>query len=241
MSELKIGGNYLGKRNGVIAVKPSKQGALMVNIPYSVIDSGATGIHSICIGTKDGTLQEKAILNLREIFKGWTSANPFDLQRLPENESGEAEFELKDWHDESYTPEGKDTIVNKFVFRWLNPISRASLPASETEEAEVLAKWGKKFEYILKPVTATVTPEPTPVSKPTKKVPAKKVESVRVSSAEEIMDLLIAKYHPKGASEDEQQKLGDNYFFPAQDTLFGKDVSAETPEQWGQVANHLGL
>jgi hypothetical protein len=243
MNELKIGGNYLAKRNGTIAVKQSEQGALMVNVPYIIHDSEIVGIQSICIGTKDGTLQEKAINNLRDIFKGWTSANPFDLQRLPENESGEAEFELKDWHNEPYTNRAGNTI-DKHVFRWMNPISRANLPASETEEAEVLAKWGKKFEYILKPVAPTVNPEPAPVApKKVAKVTQKpaKVEVARQSSPEEVMDLLCKKYNIAATDEAGQQKLGDDYYFPANDALFGVGNLAETPEQWGQVANHLGL
>jgi len=248
--ELIIGASYPAKRSGAIVVGESKQGALMVYIPFTLTNGIAfSGNHSVCIGTKDGTLQERAIEGLREIF-GWTTENPFDLQRIEIPEGDAPEFILADYHNEPYTPNGKSEQVDSFKFRWLNKLGSGITPATSEDESAAMAKWGKKFGAATSTpkVAAKVEKKAEPKAeaksgpaKPTRKMPTKTVAEPRKETAEMVMTLL-AKKHGKDENDAEaMQELGDKFFFPAQDKLFGANVSAETPEQWGQVANELGL
>ena len=241
MSELKEWASSPAKRNGVISVKDT--GALMVYVPYKLVGEYANeGIQSICIGKKDGTLQEAAIATLRKVF-GWNTPNPYDQQRIPMTDSDEAEFQLAEWYNEPWTnKEGKE--VNSWKFRWFNEIGKGIAPATDDEEKASLEKWGSKLEMALgsKPEAAAKKTEPEKAKVPARKAaaPAKKTEP-RKSSPAEVMELLVKKHYPDGATEDQQQEIGDKYYFPAQDELFGVNVAAETPEDWGKVADRLGL
>lgn len=258
--ELIIGASYPARRSGAIVVGESKQGALMVYIPFTLTGGIAfSGNQSVCIGTKDGTLQERAIEGLRDIF-GWNTENPFDLQRIEIPEGDAPEFILADYHNEPYTPNGKSEQVDSFKFRWLNKLGSGLTPATDEDESAALAKWGKKFS------SAPSTPKSTKLEKASKAVeeetkkhgsalaankaekaapkralPTKTPAAVRKESAESVMTLLAKKHEADENDADAMQKLGDEFFFPAQDKLFGQNVSAETPEQWGEVANSLGL
>lgn len=249
MAELIIGASYPARRSGAIVVGESKQGALMVYIPFTLTGGIAfSGNQSVCIGTKDGTLQDRAIENLRDIF-GWTTENPFDLQRIEIPEGDAPEFVLADYHNEPYVPQGKSEEVDSYKFRWLNKLGSGVTAATDEDETAALAKWGKKFS------SAPSTPKkekPTPTSSsPSNKMPAAKAapkravptakKEVRKESAESVMALLAKKHGADENDADAMQKLGDEHFFPAQDKLFGANVSAETSEQWGQVADSLGL
>jgi len=250
--ELIIGASYPAKRSGAIVVGESKAGALMVYIPFTLTGGIAfTGNQSVCIGTKDGTLQERAIEGLRDIF-GWTTENPFDLQRLEIPEGDAPEFVLADYHNEPYVPNGKSEQVDSYKFRWLNKLGSGITPATSEDETAALAKWGKKFGAAVSTPKAekkVAAPTPHDTTKPetakpaTRKVPTRKTAAAepRKSSADETMELLCKKHGIAADDEAGVEKLGNEHWFPAQDELFGKNVSAETPEQWGQVADKLGL
>lgn len=262
MSEntLTVGGSYPARRNGPMAVQATKDNALMVYIGYSLVGVNHLGRHGVCIGTKDGTIQQRALDGLKKIFPAWASANPFDLQRIALPETEDAEFMLADWHNEAWT-NGKGETVDSWQFRWLNELGAGVRQSTEEEEAAALKLWGGKFAAVLglpAKEVAKATGNPTQSSGATlpsrspgrpKKVTAEPAKVARKSSAEEVMRLLTNKSypnHPKDAdgnviaTEDEQQSLG-NEFYNAQDALFGQNVGAKTPEQWGQVADRLGL
>jgi hypothetical protein len=220
----------------------------MVYIPFTLTGGIAfSGNHSVCIGTKDGTLQERSIEGLREIF-GWDTENPFDLQRIAIPEGDAPEFILADYHNEPYTPNGKSEQVDSFKFRWLNKLGGGLNQATPEDESAAMAKWGKKFgaapstpKAATKPVEK-VAEKPAEAAKPTRKMPTTKLAKViRNESAESVMTLLAKKHNKSEDDADAMQELGDKFFFPAQDKLFGVNVSAETPEQWGQVADALEL
>jgi hypothetical protein len=254
MAELIIGASYPARRSGAVVVGESKQGALMVYIPFTLTSGIAySGNHSVCIGTKDGTLQERAIEGLRDIF-GWTTENPFDLQRIPLSEGGEPEFILADYHNEPYTPNGKSEQVDSFKFRWLNKLGSGIAPATDEDESAAMAKWGKKFSSAPStPKTLATKSAKTPVntaenkpaekSLPKRALPTKsaKPAEARKETMESVLTLLANKHGANEDDADAMQKLGNDLFFPAQDKLFGANVSAETPEQWGRVADSLGL
>lgn len=245
--ELIIGASYPAKRSAAIAVGESEKGALMVYISFSLTGGIAfTGNHSVCIGTKDGTLQERGIQGLRDIF-GWTTENPFDLQRIEVIEGDAPEFILADYHNEPYTPKGKSEEVDSYKFRWLNKLGSGLNQATPEAEVAAMAKWGNKFSTApstpkeIKSDAKANTRTPVKVTTPKRALPTKVAKSTRTETAESVMTLLAKKHKADENDADEMQKLGDEYFFPAQDKLFGANVSAETPEQWGQVADALGL
>lgn len=244
--ELTIGASYPARLSGPISVKMEESHALMVYIPYSLVGTAFSEIHALCIGTKDGVYRELVDKNLRKIFPEWTDASPFELQKVQPNESGEAQFTMADWAADSPWVNKKGETVQNYSFKWINELNSGIRQSTDAERAAAESMWGAKWG---KPAA----PTPHDTSKP-KVVEAEAVKpatpkrgrpataaKIRTSSAEEVMELLVKKYHPNGASDDEQQALGDKYYFPAQDELFGVNVAAETPEQWGAVADKLGL
>lgn len=249
MSTLIEGGSYGARRNGAIRVFETEKGALMASIPYVIPTVSFEGEHSLVLGAKDGSMQERNIQAMQEHF-GWAGEIG---EFTPAAVDGDGpQFKLVDWHNEPYEKNGE--TVDKWVFRWLNRIGSGQTP-EQIEAAK--SKWGKKISAVLglsatetKPAAkASPKPEPEPEAEPEKaaapkrKLPAKAAakKEPRKSSAEEVMELLVKKYHPTGATDDQQQELGDKYFFPSQDKLFGVGVAAESPEQWGQVADDLGI
>ncbi len=246
MAELIIGASYPARRSGAIVVGESKQRALMVYIPFALTNGIAfSGNHSVCIGTKDGTLQERAIEGLREIF-GWKTENPFDLQRLEIPEGDAPEFVLADYHNEPYTPNGKSEQVDSFKFRWLNKLGSGITPATDEDESAALAKWGKKFGAA--PSTPKEKPTPTK-SSPPNKMPATpkrtlakaETKPARVLTAETLLSLIAKKQGVDENDQDAMNPFGNDVYFPLTDKLFGNGVMPETPEQFEQVAKEFGV
>ena len=207
----------------------------MVKIPFESLDADPiAGTYSTCIGQKDGTMQELTIKNLMETFK---VENLVDLETLEVPDQPTHEFDLSDWQAGKYPG-----------FKWLNP------PREAQDPSKIQEKWGAKLALFSanKPAPSTpkaaAEPATKPVetksepAKPTRKLPTKAAaKEVRKETAESVMTLLAKKHGADENDADAMQQLGDEYFFPAQDKLFGANVSAETPEQWGQVAVELGL
>ena len=219
----------------------------MVYIPFMLTGGIAfSGNQSVCIGTKDGTLQERGIQGLRDIF-GWTTENPFDLQRIEIPDGNAPEFILADYYNEPYTPTGKDEPVDSYKFRWLNKLGGSYSPTTPEDETAAMAKWGSKFSTApstpkeVKSTAKTNTRTAVKVVTPKRALPTKAAKATRTETAESVMTLLAKKHKANENDANEMQKLGDEFFFPAQDKLFGANVSAETPEQSGQVADSLGL
>ncbi len=256
-------GTYLARREKPIVIQESANGALMAWLQYRLLNSEVnfSGTHSVVLGKMDGTLMTKAFENLHKIFPAWASNDPFELAEIEIPEGDGAEFELADCYiDDSYVPANSEdgAPVLQFKARWINSIGASRLPeVTPDEAAEIKSKWSGKWSSLGGAVKAAATvaapKEKKPAAKkevaavpeapkpPTRKAPVT-VAKKRTSSAEEVMTLLVKKHYPNGdASEDQQQELGDKHYFPAQDKLFGVNVSAETPEQWGQVADELGL
>lgn len=242
-NKLIEGASYPARRSEAIAVNESALGAVMVYIPYTLVGVVYTGIQSVCIGTKDGVLQEKQIATLREVFPGWTSENPFELQRLPLPEGDAAEFKLADYQNEPYEKNG--VTVDSWKFKWLNTLGSGLKYSTETDEQKVLSKWGKKFGVAAAPAakvetkTATAEVVSEKSKTPARKTPAKK--AARTSSAKEVFELLVKSKYPNGATEQQSEDLGNDVWFPALDEVLGQGATEGTPEQWGQVADKLGV
>ena len=249
MAELIIGASYPAKRSAAIVVGESKQGALMVYIPFTLTGGIAfSSNHSVCIGTKDGTLQERSIEGLREIF-AWNTENPFDLQRIAIPEGDAPEFILADYHNEPYTPNGKSEQVDSFKFRWLNKLGSGLNQATPEDESAALAKWGKKFSSAPSTPKAAVKPtakvETKPAAKPTEKVAPKRelksAKPARVLTAESLLTLIAQKHGVDENDQDAMNTFGNDIYFPATDKLFGNGNMPETPEQLEQVAKEFGV
>jgi len=251
MAELIIGASYPARRSAPIVVGESKQGALMVYIPFTLTGGIAfSGNHSVCIGTKDGTLQERAIEGLRDIF-GWKTENPFDLQRLEIPEGDAPEFVLADYHNEPYANQ-KGEEVDSYKFRWLNKLGSGIVPATEDDESAAMAKWSKKFSSApstpkeTKPAAkAELKPAKNPAEKtvPKRTLPAK--SAARTETIESITSLLCKKHGKDENNQDDTDALGNEILFPTVDKFMGQenfvDFDKLTKEQWGQIADSLGL
>ena len=247
-------GTYQARRTNPIVISETPNGALMGWIEYRLLNADIAfhGVHSVVLGKTDGTLMTKTFENLHKIFPTWTSNNPFELSAIPIPDGDGVEFVLVDCYiDDTYIPANSEDgqPVLQFKARWLNAVGDSRLPVVTPDEVQTIqSKWSSKWDAIGGKPAATpakkvevVEAEVVKPAAPKRGRPAAVKSAARTSSAEEVMSLLVKKYHPNGASEDEQQALGDKYYFPAQDKLFGVNVSAETLEQWGMVAVELGL
>lgn len=237
----------------------------MAYVPYALLNADVNfgGNHSICLVTKDGSSQLSSFENLHKVFPTWETNDPFELQEIPLLEDHQvAEFALKDGHMESYVPENSETgeAVEKFVFNWLNPVGGMQ-PMNQSEQEAVRAKFKSRWDLLPLPsqtakqetpvekiqkakTTAksepAVTPEKKSAATPARKVPAAKKE-VRKLEANEVSELLAKKmFGTTELSEDQEAKHSDTWF-TASDELFGKNVTAETAEQFGQLADKLGV
>lgn len=249
-------GTYTARRRGAIVVREEESGALMVYIPYSLCDSEIKfgGEYSVCIGTKAGQLQLKAIATLRKIWPDWDGENPFELEAIPIPEGSEPEFSLADcFHDDSYTPEGANEPVIQFKARWLNELGgvQAKKSMTEDERGDVMNKWGGKFKAVKKsggkaPAREEEEEEDDELpmgrkgsapSRPDAKTPARSAGgTARTSTGEEV--LAAIKKANKKSSEDEIAKI----YWDAADEIGGKSANGElTPTQWGKVLDSLDL
>lgn len=238
-------GTYTARRSGPIVVYESDAGALMADIPVRLLnaDIAFSFTHSVCLGKIDGTLMTKTFETLHKIFPSWEGNNPFDLQDVEIPEGDGAEFELAECDvDDSYISPTTGEAVVQFKARWLNALGagrRAALPDDEKEQ--VVSKWSVKWDAISgKPAAAA---KPAPAAK--KEAPAKrqappaKKAAPRTATMEDVWNALVKKN--EGVSEDD---ISNNILYPAADEIAGQsvsDVTTLTPEQWGAIADKLGV
>lgn len=146
-------GTYKARLNGKMIVESTKNGALLVWIPYQLCDSEVpySGKHMLVVGLKDGTLNQKAIDALKEAFD-WDGSDIFDIEQIKVPEGDIPQFVLADCeHDDSYTPDGEDEPVIQFRAKWFNPLSGASRmpkPLEEEERQKVHKRWANKLKAI---------------------------------------------------------------------------------------------
>ena len=239
MAEPKLNTTYQCRRAGKIAFESSIGGALMCKIPYESFDEDPiAGTHSICIGAKDGTMQEIAIKNLMDIFK---VENLIDLTTLELPAEPTHEFDLSDWEAKEKYP----------GFRWINH------PRQAQSIDSVLEKWGGKIAlFSNKPQTEKVAPkaaaklvekkaEPKAEMKPAtpkRTLAAKTPEKPKHTwTGESLVEALAVKHGVDKENQDAMNTLGNDIYFPVCDKLFGAGNMPETPEQLEQAAVELGL
>ena len=264
MKVLPKAGTYNARRTRPIAVSESDNGALMAWIEYALTnaDVAFTGVHSICLGKMDGTLMTKNFETLHKVFPTWETNDPFDLETIEVPEGDGAEFELADCYiDDTYIPANSTDgqPVLQFKARWLNPLGVSRVPVLADDEKEAIkSKWAGKWNSLgsspvaVKPAAAApAAKKPAPVKKPEPAAeapaaaPAKRApkKTARVSTADDVYAALD-KWNKSQDDPMSDDDLANNKFYPACDKVSGKkdtDITALTPEQWGEVADILGL
>lgn len=251
--EIPNAGTYRAKTgNTKLVVYEADTGSLCCALPVVLIESEIawSGKTTLTLGKSDGTLNTRTIENLHRIFPAW-DGDPFKLDEL---NTAENEFEVVCQHE---TFQDKTTGEDRtgFKVQWVNPLfGTANMPEklAPDEVKSLKAKWASKFKAIAKPTSpAAKTTPAAPAEKAETKTPSRKAPVVgkknRTSSPEEVMELLIKKHYPgdDGATEDQQQELGDKFYWPTIDKVMGEknfnDINKVSPEQWGDIANKLGL
>lgn len=228
----------------------------MAYVPYALIGAAVhfTGVHSLCLGSKDGTAQKKNIQTLKTIFPSWEQDELADIE-LPAEGEAIPQFELADcYHDDSYTPEGAEAPVVKFQPKWLNPIGGGmkKQPMTEAERKAAKTKWTSKFKALLATAPASPAKAATAPAKsaPAKAAPAKAAVGgppgrkstgamARTSSQEEVWEALVAANEDK--SDDEKAQL---YYDACDSVVEGSSADPaliDTPAKWGKVAEALGV
>lgn len=243
-------GTYNARRTAAIVVREEESGSLMAYIPYALVGSDVafSGNHSQCLGAKDGTIQTKSIATLRKIFPSWDGLDPFGLEEIPLPENDEAEFELGDCFHDEYTPKETDEnpnpeAITTFKVQWLNPLGGglpSKVPMTPEERKKALTKWGGKFKAVsggapAKPAAKTSTPSAPPARGKVPTPPSRKTTTARKSSQEEVWTA-----YAKANKDGDQDALAKAYY-DAQDEVQPGANGELTPEQWGQVAEKLGV
>jgi hypothetical protein len=246
-------GTYIGRKTGAMSVYEAGSGALCVAIPLMILNADVawSGKHTETIATSDGTLRERSIQNLKDIFGFDGSMSLRDwIASLPEvDPENQCEFELADCHSEEYTPEATQANPNPqpkqtFKIGWMNPVGGGvKMPAAMDRES-FLAKWGEKFKAIDtgKPVTkketkaATETkaagPARAAASGPTRKTTS---AASRSSSLDEVWGGL-KKLHPK----DNDDQLSAKFYAAVDELAPGTNGENLSPQKWGEIADKLG-
>lgn len=246
-------GDYQARRYDAIVVREEESGSLMAYIPCLLIGSEPADFkftHALCLGSKDGVVQQRNIETLKTIFPDWDGLDPFGLEEIPLPEGEEPEFDLGDcFHDDSYTPEGSGAPVIQFKAQWLNPLGGGrpkKEPMTEAEKKQARTKWAGKFKAISGKPAPKNSPAPHNTAKPAVKSSAparnapparggKAASEARTSTQEEVWEGLKSKF-PK----EKDDKLAEK-FYAAQDEV-SPDANGElTAEQWGEVATNLGI
>ena len=252
---LLAAGTYPAKTNAKMVVYEADSGSLCVAVPLNALSPDGeiiwSGKTTITLGKSDGTLMTKAIENLKKCFPEWGGQDPFALEEI---EPGVNDLSIVGEH-ETYTPRATDEDpdpqpVETFKVKWLNPPggSGAAMkePLDEASRKKVLTKWGGKFKAggsapaaktvapAAKPAATTAPPAKKAPPTPPSRKPAAKA-ATRSSSQEEVWTLL------KKANEDETDEALAEKFYAAQDEVAPGANGEMTAEQWGEVADKLGV
>jgi hypothetical protein len=232
---------------------------------------GYEDVYAACLMAKDGTIQARNFEELHKVFPGWATNDPFELQDIAIPEGEEPEFALKNCYHEEYAPEGKESTMQFRVkwFNALNSDPRIPAPVTDDGRKAILARFGSKLKALGSlggpakkttktapapapaaevddipmdtPTPAPAAPAPAPAKKPGK--PAAPAKVVRKSSDTEVFVGIQNKFADKSEEEHSTLYWNTQYeLFPNKEKdADGQWVKELTPEEWGQVADKLGL
>lgn len=239
-------GDYAARRNKPVVIVESKDGALGIEIPYEFVGPEQyQGVSTFYFGAKDGTVMNFTWDALKEIFPGWGAEDPFELEEIPLNDDGAAEFILaKCLVDTSWTPPGKTEPVPQFKASFLNSLLRGkkiSEPIAADKRKSILTKWKSRFKAVnstkpeSKPAGKTAAPTVAPKKAAASGPPGRKstAEVARTSTQEEVWGALC-----KARGEDADQDAVAKEYYDALDAVVEGRTDL-TPSEWGKVADHL--
>lgn len=173
----KLAGASEDSKSGIVVYETQK-GALCAAIPCVVNEGDMVGEKiktTMTIVKSDGTLMERTISTLKEVF-GWDGQNPFDLMdNSYEEVQFQIEVEMEIGVDSKTGEQIKDEQTGEPVWfpkvKYLNPLGGKSINMPEAADRKsVLAKYGSKFRA-LSGGAPVKTPAKAPTAPPAKKTP----------------------------------------------------------------------
>jgi len=248
-------GTHPAKTSAAMVVSVASTGSLCVQIPTVLEDGTWSGKGTVVLVKADGTPMSKNQQSMRDIF-GWQSENPFDLEEI---EVGQHPFDIVGIH-EAYTPNPTDDNPNPveqvgFKIQWFNAPGRsggANMPErlDEKTRREVLTKFSNKFKVggggspapaPKKEATPEKETQPEPPARrsaaptpPSRKSPA---GIPRTSSQQEVWTA----YKNLASNANKSQNDVANVYYDKQDEVRPNANGNMTPEEWGKVADLLGV
>ncbi len=208
------------------AVYESRNGALIFAAKCVVDEQAGIGITAYqTLVQKDGTLSERTIQALRDIF-AWDGVDPLWLQ---DADLGAVQFDITVEPDEDQN--GKPTVR----VSWLNPVGQGGGPVlTKGDRNAILAKYGAKFRAVAggaqipRPVARLAAPRPVPAA------PAQQPPSVPESSAS-MEDAWKALCSAPNAPLNDRAALSERWHALVREHGGGRPQDAMTPEDWGRV------
>jgi hypothetical protein len=223
-----------------IVVYETEHNALCLAIPVTLLNSEVawSGKATVTIAKSSGEIQTRRVEEMKTIF-GWDGADPFWLEDIEQGTLDEIVFEIVG-DQEEYTPPGETESKTIFKIQWVNPLggsAGAKMP-EKVDRKQALAKWGSKFKAVSGGSKPAATPKlstakPAQAGPPGRKCTA---ATARTSTQEEVWTAL-RKANPASVSDDE---LADKYY-AAQDEVAPNAEGNLTIQQWGAVADKLGV
>lgn len=266
--QMPLEGTHPAKLPEPIVVYVTDAGALCAAVPVELLSEVPwVDKSTVTIVSKDGVPMKNNIKNLRKAF-AWESADPFDLESAAVGTEFDAVGGLEDYDPENtgspvkiwkvkwINPKGasakmpdkvaladRKAILTKFGGK-LKAMLAATGGKVETKPA-VKAAPAAQAEIPLTPKPATaaapakVPPRAAAGGPPSRKpAAAPAVVAPAVSSQEEVWTRFEAASANSGKSPDE---LGTLFWSITDKIKPGSDGSDLTPEEWGKVAEELGV
>lgn len=240
-------GSYTARRTGPIVVRETDRHALCAYIPLTLCNSEVNwaGKAVVTLGKQDGTLQVNAIANFGKIWPSWDRTDFFALEEIPIPDGDGPEFEVTDCVIEQFDPGDGTGERDVFKIGWVNPLGGSVAmpePVAAADRKNLIAKWSSKFKANaggtkVKPAESKPATAPA-ASGPPKRTPPTRSKEPRMSNGDEVWELLT-KANPK----ENQDKLMDKYYETVNGIHPGGEdnIKAVSPEEWGEIADKLGV
>lgn len=259
------------KRGKIVIGDPEQAGGyLIAHVPYLIgsVTPPFADSAAVFLAKPDGTIYTNAVKNLKSVFK-WDGLDFFALEEI-ESDDFEFDLvdcihatRSRKVKDEQGNEEEIEVVEFKPSF--LNAVGAGRIePMDESSKKSIRAEYASKLKALFggkaakttaktsappddsnpdllpqKPATAPQEPpKRTPGAPPSRKLAA----APRTLSDEEVWKLIndkLAKENPKLSDDQIGEKATDLYI--AEWKKIDKEQGELQPEQWGQVANALGL
>jgi len=258
MRTLPSDGTYRAIISATPVIYETEEGALCAAIPVSISgDVAWSGKATVVIGKKDGTLNTRAIDNLKKIFTGWNGQDPFELPEIyqtnADTEGAEPFMAEIVGVNEDYQPKDGGDPVRVFKVQWLNAVGDSTRMPESADRKSVMTKWSSKFKAHSastggsKPATKKTEPKAEKPAAASAAAPAKAAAggppsrknnattaSARTSTGEEVWAAM-----KEANPDDTDEALGAKYWGTIEELFPGREDLNAT--EWGKVANKLEI